>query len=387
MASRELPQIRLGVGRAVPRAITASKPLSETGKKIILALLGIFFAASTSEVALRLTSHFDRLKARTATGKLIPLDVYDPDLGYRLNPSHPAINAQGLKDHPVGPKSGRFRILMLGDSIGFMGESADDTFVAHMRDSVQRVHGAQNVDVVNACVPGYTNYQEVMFLKKYGLALDPDQVGFEFCLNDLHKFTLVFRVRNGEIVGREGDPSDEIPAGFWPFVRNLPRHSFLYVWLHDHAHSGVDLIRWKVKNGYSFDYNPEYRTAWQDQPWQEIERQLADVANIGKQRHFTVFLVAFPLAAQYDSGYLARDRNYVLKPQRKLREICNRLGIEFYDIYPDLNKDMFMPDGVHLLPEGRQVAGNHIAEYLERRNLLARAQPRGGADSPRSPLE
>ena len=84
--------------------------------------------------------------------------------------------------------------------------------------------------------------------------------------------------------------------------------------------------------------------------------------------------MAFPLAAQYDARYLARDRNYGLKPHRKLREICNRLGIEFYDIYPDLNKDLFMSDGLHLLPEGRQVAGNRIAEYLERRNLIRHAR-------------
>ena len=209
--------------------------------------MGIFFAGSMGEVALRLAARFELSTAKTEAGKPIPLDIYDPDLGYRLNPRHPGVNSQGFKDHPVGPKSSRFRILMLGDSIGFMGASADDTFVAHMRDAIQTVHGAKNVDVVNASVPGYTNYQEVMFLKKYGLPLDPDQVGFEFCLNDVHKFTLVFRVRNGQIVGRENDPSEEIPAGFWPRVRSLPNHSALYVWLRHRAHSSVDFIRWRLR--------------------------------------------------------------------------------------------------------------------------------------------
>ena len=93
-------------------------------------------------------------------------------------------------------------------------------------------------------------------------------------------------------------------------------------------------------------------------------------ARIGRDRRFPVFVVAFPLAAQYDAAYLAKDRDYVLKPQRKLREICERLGIAFYDIYPDLTARHFVADGVHLTPEGRRVAGAHIASFLVKSGLL-----------------
>ena len=120
----------------------------------------------------------------------------------------------------------------------------------------------------------------------------------------------------------------------------------------------------------------DVKNAWDDEPWGAIERQLAEAVALGQTHGFPVFVVAFPLAAQYTPGYLAKDREYVLKPQAKLRDICQRLKIPYYDIYPELGAQYFSNDGLHLNAEGRVRAGRAVSEFLARSGLLLRSLPR-----------
>ena len=142
------------------------------------------------------------------------------------------------------------------------------------------------------------------------------------------------------------------------------------MWAYNNLRVARNAAEWQARQGFSFDYRLDVRTAWQDAPWQDIERQLKEAVQLGREKGFRIFVVAFTLAAQYQEDYLARDRDYVLKPQRKLREICHRLGILFYDLYPDLERSHFVEDGIHLKAPGRRVAGQKIAGFLTRSGLL-----------------
>ena len=84
--------------------------------------------------------------------------------------------------------------------MAFGGDNIDDTFVAYVRSELQNNSRLVPVDVLNAGIPGYTNWQELVFLKKYGLKFRPDLVGVQFCLNDLPKILHQFEVENGRIV-------------------------------------------------------------------------------------------------------------------------------------------------------------------------------------------
>jgi lysophospholipase L1-like esterase len=299
--------------------------------------------------------------------------IYDSDLGYRQNPKFADMNDDGLRDHPIGPKADRFRVLFLGDSVAVYGDTVDDTFVGHLRATLAGDHAFDRVEVINAGVKGYTNYQELLFLKKFGVTLTPDLVGFEFCLNDLFRFLHSFELKDGHLVPGTYQFSTEAlgqsTEGFW---RRAAKSSHLLVWLANQLPIARNAARWRTSQGFSFDYRADVRNAWQDQSWPTIEQQLQEAVTLGQQRSFRVFLVAFPMAVQYDADYLARDREYVLKPQRKLRELCRRLGVAFYDLYPDLSANDFIEDGLHLTPEGRRVAGQKIAGFLAASGLLRR---------------
>ncbi len=343
--------------------------------RVLLVAFGLFLTATLLEVGLRAAAALRNPAAnegwgvaQAASGKYWA--IYDPDMGYRQNPEFADLNSDGLRDHPIGPKNDRFRVLVLGDSVAVYGDTVDDTFVGHMRAALHTDPALARVEIIDAGIKGYTNYQEILYLKKYGLKFQPDLVGVEFCLNDLFKFLQTFHVENGRLVPGTYEFSPEAlqSAPSWP--RRLLGKSYLLNWVRNNLRVAAKVAEWQVGQGFSFDYKLDVRTAWQDKPWEDIDRQLREFVEMGRQNHFATFLVAVPLAVQYRADYLARDRAYVLKPQRKLKEICDRLHIPFYDLYPDMNPGLFVEDGMHLNKAGRQIVGRQIAAFLSGLQLL-----------------
>lgn len=300
-----------------------------------------------------------------------PWALFDTHLGYRLNPDRADHNPQGFRDHPFPEKSQRFRVLMLGDSLAYNGESLDDTWVAHLREDLHDRPALSDLEVLNASVPGYTNYQELRWLELHGLALEPDLVGVGFVLNDLYHFLQRLRVEGGR-VGDRFEPTPEALGHEPPAIRAIESHSLFLAWLSRRL-SRLGVKRDKNRNGFAFDDRVDLRAAWQDARWRDVEGQLRAMRRLGEREAFGVFLVVFPIAEQYDASKLARDRDYVLKPQRKLREICEREGLPCLDLYPWLEAERDLEsDGIHLTGRGRLRVAEITADFLVERGLLAR---------------
>ncbi len=77
--------------------------------------------------------------------------LVDSPLLYALNPEHPEINSQGLRDDNVTiPKpDGTFRILVLGDSVAY-GDSVsrNDTFANRLEGLLRESIGSAEVTVL-----------------------------------------------------------------------------------------------------------------------------------------------------------------------------------------------------------------------------------------------
>lgn len=339
-------------------------------------LLGYLFAGSLVlaiilEVGLRIAAGRNQSKGDGWDGAQQYWAIYDPDLGYRPNPAFSEFNSDGLRDYPIGQKGDRFRVVFLGDSLLTGGDTVDQTIVGHLRTTLHKDPAFERVDVINAGVRGYTNYQEIFYLKKYGLNFQPDVVGVQFCLNDLFKVLQTFQVENGRVVPGTYRYSTEAVNQSPSLLRRWAMKSYLLVWVRNHVPFVGKAADLKASNGFSFDYKMDVRTAWQDKPWDDIEHQMTELVDIGHQKQFKAFLVVIPMAVQYRSDYLARDRDYVLKPQRKLRELCERLHISYYDPYAEMNPEMFLPDGLHLNESGTLLLGQRVAAHLEQSGLLA----------------
>lgn len=376
-------RIELRESRAIPPVPSRRRLSWKVG--LGLGLFGILLACLMLEVGLRIVSSLQTSRAReVAATQQAPAGeywaIYDPDLGYRLNPKFGDYNSDGLRDHPIAPKDGRPRLVFLGDSIAQYGDDVDDTFVGHLRSELHQEPAFERLDVINAGIKGYTNYQELLYLKKYGLAFGPDLVGVQFCLNDLHKFLHSFRIEDRQIVPDTYQFSSEAMVDRRDWLRRLLDKSRLLVWAENNLRVAAKALQWKIDDGFSFDYAVDFSNAWRDEPWKDIESQFGEMVELGRQNNFRVFIVVVPTGEQYNASYLARDRNYVLKPQRKLKEIAERLSIPFYDLYPDLKAGMFV-DGIHLTKEGREVVGQRVAAFLTQSQLLpteagARGMPR-----------
>src|SRR5262249_19230144 len=94
-------------------------------------------------------------------------------------------NTQGLRGPEVQiPKPpGVFRVLVLGDSVvegAQVGE--DQTMTARLRQELEPLAGGKRVETVNAGVAGFGTGQQLLFLRREGLAYQPDLIVLVFTI-------------------------------------------------------------------------------------------------------------------------------------------------------------------------------------------------------------
>ncbi|MDD4895120.1 MAG: SGNH/GDSL hydrolase family protein [Candidatus Omnitrophica bacterium] len=127
----------------------------------------------------------------------------------KLPPTQIAISSDGLRDYryTVTKPQGTFRIVILGDSIGFgWGVELEDTFAKRLE---ARLNNNQKLkyEVINFSVPGYNTLQDIEILKTKALIYHPDLVIMTLIEDDFFK-------------------SRKFPR--FPAIRYLAKHSALY---------------------------------------------------------------------------------------------------------------------------------------------------------------
>ncbi len=115
----------------------------------------------------------------------------DPRLIYQPKPGFGDFNRYGIRDREreLANTDGRFRIVVLGDSVAFglcsQREGAlalPDVFASRLEKSLNAESGPS--EVFNLAVSGYNTTQEIAFLELKGLALSPDLVIVAYVFND-----------------------------------------------------------------------------------------------------------------------------------------------------------------------------------------------------------
>ena len=84
-------------------------------------------------------------------------------------------------------------------------------------------------------------------------------------------------------------------------------------------------------------------------------------------------VVMAPYGPQLDPRQLNKGPSYVLKPQAKMAEICDRNQVPLLDLYPVIARrggaDLFS-DNYHFNAGGHEVVAGALAEFLARQGLL-----------------
>jgi lysophospholipase L1-like esterase len=198
----------------------------------------------------------------------------DPELGFSLEPNvamvmsfeeakdhayHLRTNALGLRDdRALVPKApGTLRVLALGDSMTYgLGVEREEAFPALLEEKLAKKLG-RPVEVVNAAVPCWGQWEETAFLERRARALEPDFVLLQFTIsNDVLDDTRYREVDGKRVpddsLGRDlaGHRLFQNPLATWSrayrrFVWDWGRHYVRYEAMHSPerlARAG-DLVR------------------------------------------------------------------------------------------------------------------------------------------------
>lgn len=296
------------------------------------------------------------------------LTASDATLRWRPSPTE-GRNSLGLRNRELGPKKlGTKRILFLGDSLIWGGETSSGelyTEVLERRLNARLPNGSDSFEVINAGIPGYTTYQELEFLKIYGVGLKPDLVVLGFVINDLfHPY--LQKPTEGRLLDR--DPNSLLYR-FNPFAGpgKLFGRSYL---AHEVANaSGVVLKKVRGRPVFRFDRRGDFYLAWKDYAWPQARTLIGEMQALLAERMTPLTVLVFPVSDQVNDQYRRLDLEYVLYPQARIREICAAYRIPTLDLTDLIHKHggtKLFRDYLHLNGEGNDVVARSLESYLAR---------------------
>ena len=329
-----------------------------------------------------------------------PIYDADEDLIFKLRKNHTSFysqfefnveentNSVGLRDREFGERDPEsIRILGLGDSYAFgQGVSIEEAYIKQLEAGLQDSL-SKKVETINAGVPAYGLVQEVRYLEKYGLGLDPDVVlvGF-FIGNDIVDSYELFDsdgkatigVRDNYLFTRKARDEDGGIRGLTaPLRYQLATGSHLYIFLRNRF-SGL-LTQLGLRNmGSITEFCELEYTPYMDAQWSHTQDLLMELDQICQDNEKRLVIALIPLIYQvhddiwkeYVSILDIDESKYdMTKPQRLMLEFCAEKGIPCFDVLDPLRekgKDellFFRVDG-HLNAAGHRVMGRALTDYL-----------------------
>jgi lysophospholipase L1-like esterase len=292
--------------------------------------------------------------------------IYDDELGYRLNPGRPNINRLSVRHGEIAmPKPpGVYRVIVVGDSVPWDNPG----FVNHLREHLS---ARGNYEVINASVPGYTTYQEVLFFKRYLLQTEPDLVIWTYCLNDNHKFLHQFDEKGGMLTTQEARESLKVNST-WDFV--VSRSYVL---------SGLKLRLMalklqraeKTRSKFVWETQTDFNVAWKGHSWRSYEAHLREMVGLLARGKTSLAIVIFPYEPQLTHRHDVANHEYVTTPQRLLNALCQKYRVPCLDLYPEFGAsydrgERLYRDGIHLNNSGHRLTTSLLYDFLLRNKLL-----------------
>lgn len=144
-----------------------------------------------------------------------------PYLSYYPNPNYgrgqTSHNSLGYRndEFPLEKPEGVFRIVALGGSSTYDVSIEDnaDTFTAQLEKLLKEQYGYDEVQVINAGVPGYNSWEILVNLEFRVLDLDPDLVIIYEGTNDVHARMVAPSAYRGDDLGRR--TAWQVPSVDW----------------------------------------------------------------------------------------------------------------------------------------------------------------------------
>jgi hypothetical protein len=301
-------------------------------------------------------------------------------------------NSLGMRDveHRQPKPPGTFRILVLGDSfMEALQVPLEASFSRLLEDQLRRATG-QRVEVVSCGVGGWGTDDQLEYLRRYGVRLEPDLIIVAMTLHNDVADNLRERfhtLADDQVVSRQ---HTEIPAVRFALLKIkdfLASRSHLTQLLRKFRSLGEIRQSAQQLDAHVLQLFQKEASTTMTRGWQLTAGLLRGVRVEGASVGARTTVVLIPLSVQIYDDVLRRwlvEAGLTLsdieldRPQRVMHEFEARLGVDVIDLTPAFRatakgggRSLHVPGDGHWNREGHQVAATVVARELIGRRLIA----------------
>ena len=305
-----------------------------------------------------------------------PYLSYYPTPNYRKGlTSH---NSLGYRndEFPLEKGSGIYRIVALGGSSTYdvTIKDNDDTFTAQLERLLKEDYGYQNVQVINAGVPGYNSWEILVNLEFRVLDLDPDLVIIYENTNDVHARMVEPSAYRGDDLGRR-QAWQVPPVALWEHsallrivsrMMNMSRQVSI-----DDFVSSPTYVSWPYEDRLTED-NLDPAEILKENPPIYFRRNLENMSAIAKAHGVTILLTTWA-HSPYLKDYAAQDyyEHGFKENNDVVREVSADQQVPFFDFASIMPQDAkYWADGRHVNEAGALVKAKLFAEFVHAQGLI-----------------
>lgn len=271
--------------------------------------------------------------------------------------------------NPNQAKAQGFRILFLGDSVTFGGNSPSElTYVAQTGMALTRKNESLSPVALNAGVLGYDTWQEWHYLVHDGLGLNPDLVVLQFCLNDV---TAQFGPGGTRAMQNHPNTVQAMTSTHWSGLCRAVT-ALIGRWQYEDPNKAWrEIEHFEYQELLNSPDNRRVKTAWQ-RTFEDLRR----IVKVCREEGLPLVLVCFPIKEQLKSTEAS------VVPQQRLKRFADAEGVPYLDLHPlylsfqqreGKTPDDLMTDSTHPTILGNRLAGEAVAVFLVESGLVPSA--------------
>jgi len=305
-----------------------------------------------------------------------PYLSYYPTPNYRNGQtSHNSLGYRG-DEFPLKKPKGVYRIVVLGGSSTYdvRIENNAEIFTAQLEKQLKENYGYQNVQVINAGVPGYNSWELLVNLEFRVLDLEPDLVIIYEGVNDLHARLVEPAAYRGDDLGRR-QVWQAPHVAIWEhsaLIRILSRtmNATRQVGIDDFV-SSPTYVSWPFDDRLHEEHlNPT--EILKENPPIYFQRNLENMVAVAKEHNvkimfstwaFSPFIHDYAAEGYYQQGF--KENNNVTK------EVAAAQHVPLFDFVAVMPQDAkYWADGRHSNEAGALLKAKLFAEFIQTQGLV-----------------
>jgi lysophospholipase L1-like esterase len=305
-----------------------------------------------------------------------PYLVYYPTPNYRKGLTFH--NSLGYRNNEfsVEKPDNVFRIVAIGGSSTYDVRIADNakTFTAQLEKQLTEEYGYQNIQVINAGVPGYNSWEMLINLEFRVLDLDPDLVIIYEGTNDVHARMVEPSSYRGDDSGRRR-PWQVPPIPLWEHstllrimsrMMNITRQVSV-----DDFVSSPTFLSWPYEHRLiENDLDPV--EVLEMNPPIYFRRNLENMAAIAEEHNVHIILSTWAYSP-YLNDYASKEyyQQGFEENNEVVREVADRLQMPLFDFAEVMPQDAgYWADGRHVNEAGALVKARLFAEFIHNQGFI-----------------